>query len=71
MRCLYLPPVTKSTIDQVVGLEIFLSITAVFVDTTERLCYKLRKPLSWCVVSFLNGVYRSTRLASEPFGIRP
>ncbi len=45
MRCLYLRPVTKSTLDRVVDLEIFLSITAVFVDTAERLCYKLRKPL--------------------------
>ena len=53
MRCLYLPPVTKSTLDQVVGLEIFLSITAVFVDTTERLCYKLRKPLV-LVCSFIS-----------------
>jgi hypothetical protein len=45
MRCLYLRPVTKSTLERVVGLEIFLSITAVFVDTVEHLCYKLRKPL--------------------------
>lgn len=72
MRCLYLPPAAKSTLRRSASLEMFQSITIVVVDSDWRVCYKLRKPLRFrCAISSWNGLFRSTKLASEPFGICP